>query len=124
MLLFVFRDKNKIFTKVKWRVLKNEDIADTYALVRDKGDPKTIVFQQTLPYFQRSIEMNVKKDLGGKVKNYQICLLAKDSKGRNRGFYKEQCADLDKNKRSDSSKLHYAGNNVILCLVLSLLLFV
>lgn len=104
--------------KLKWRVLKNEDIADLKVIIRDKANPNNIIYEKILPYFKRSIEIDTKTTIKQNG-NFQICLIAKDSKDINRGFYKEQCKEMN-NKSSDSNKIYV--NNVI-CFVLAILLY-
>lgn len=93
----VSKKKNQL--KVKWRVMKQDDIADTGAFIRNLRDPLDIVFQTTLPYFKRGLEVDldsaIKKDTL-KQESYQICIVAKTSKNALRKFYPEQCRDLDK----------------------------
>ncbi|KAJ8943742.1 hypothetical protein NQ314_009660 [Rhamnusium bicolor] len=89
--------EKKGIIKVKWRVMKHSDIADTNLFIRDVKDPQNIVFQTTLPYIKRTLEIDTTGSLGKKLKEraeYQICLLAKDSKNYVRNFYQEQCKYL------------------------------
>ncbi|KAJ8958595.1 hypothetical protein NQ318_016316 [Aromia moschata] len=107
--------RKKGIIKVKWRVMKNFDIADTDIFIRDIKDPRNIVFQTTLPYFKRSLEIDITGGLGKKLSNpeeYQICLLAKESKNFVRGYYEEQCRILSETV-SDG---YLAASNFILIL--------
>lgn len=78
--------------------MKNADIADTYIFLRNIHQPsdKQIVYQVTLPYFKRSLEItapgNITDDKD--VADYELCLLARNSNGLVRRFYKEQCKNL------------------------------
>lgn len=78
--------------------MRNEDIADPYIVVRNIKDPGRLAYEVTLPYFKRSLEIDVSGKLGEKkLKNdteYQICLLARDSKTFVRALQKEQCREL------------------------------
>ncbi|XP_022909438.2 protein artichoke [Onthophagus taurus] len=79
--------------RVKWRVMKNEDIGDTYLVVRKTNSPSTVVFEATVPYFQRSFMFDNKwtrKFLGERIEN-EVCLIALDSKSIVRNLYQEQC---------------------------------
>lgn len=106
--------------RIKWRVLKNDDIGDTFVIIRDTNDTNRIIYQKTLPYFKRALEIHLKNELNidvNKMKheNYQICLIAKDSKNENRGFYKEQCKTINNN--SNDSTIIYPN-----CVIYYLLL--
>lgn len=92
----VSKKKNQL--KVKWRVMKQEDIADTSAFIRNLRDPLDIVFQTTLPYVKRVLEVDLDSAIKdtSKQESYQICIVAKTSKNAVRKFYPEQCRDLDK----------------------------
>lgn len=82
---------------MKWRVLKQADIADTDIIIRDISDVRNVIFRNTVPYFKRSWEINLSQEFDKKLKNdasYQICLLARDSQGFVRSFFQEQCKDL------------------------------
>ncbi|CAG9813618.1 unnamed protein product [Phaedon cochleariae] len=91
--------KNNIF-KIKWRVMKESDIGDTEIFIRENVNAAVdVVFHATLPYFKRSLDIDISKDFDKSVKNVkglQICLLAKNSLGNVRSFYEEQCKDLSK----------------------------
>lgn len=120
-----FRQKNRL--KLKWRVIKNEDIADPYVVVRSKIDPNNIVYETTLPYFKRSIDIdltNTNKNgslpATGKAE-FQICLLAKDSKTFVKKFYQSQCRDLDNSLGSGSVLSKQTSLLLILLFTLSLL---
>lgn len=80
--------------------MKNEDIADPYIVVRNIKDPRRLAYEVTLPYFKRSLEIDVLGKLKEKkLENdteYQICLLARDSKTFVRALQKEQCRELPK----------------------------
>lgn len=79
--------------------MRNDDIADPYVVVRNIKNPRSIVYEVTLPYFKRSLEIDIAANLmrqKGNDTEYQICLLARDSKTFIRGFHKEQCRDLPK----------------------------
>ncbi|XP_050295565.1 toll-like receptor 3 [Anthonomus grandis grandis] len=102
-----FRELNlkKGVLKIKWRIMKHVDIADMSVFIRNVQDPLDIPFRETLPYFKRTLEV----DLNGKLKKneeneeekkYQVCVLAHTSKNVLRKFYPEQCRDLDKMLRS------------------------
>ncbi|XP_063905507.1 protein artichoke isoform X1 [Zophobas morio] len=111
--------KNKL--KVKWRVLRNDDIADPYVVVRNIKDPRSIAYEVTLPYFKRSLEIDVGANLTrqkGNDTEYQICLLARDSKTFIRGFHKEQC------KPFPNSDTRGRANHVILTTVILFISFV
>lgn len=77
--------------------MKHSDIADTTVFIRDVKDPQNVVFQETLPYLKRTLEIDTTGRLGKKLKvatDYQICLIAKDSNNFARKLYGEQCKDL------------------------------
>lgn len=106
--------------RIKWRVLKNDDIADTFVIIRNRTDSNKIIYQKTLPYFKRALEIHLKNELNIDINQingdyYQICLIAKDSKNINRGFFKEQCKSI--NDQSNDSILIYP-NYVIYYLLL------
>lgn len=76
---------------------KNEDIADPYVVIRNKNKQDDVAYEVTLPYFKRKLEIDLKSNLSRRIEGeeeYQICLLAKDSKTFVRRFYAEQCRDL------------------------------
>ncbi|CAH1183023.1 unnamed protein product [Ceutorhynchus assimilis] len=86
----------KSVLKLKWRVMKPDDIADTSVFVRQVQNPANVVFQVTLPYYKRQLEIDIKEKLAMKeLHDYQICILAKTSRSGFRKFYPEQCRDLD-----------------------------
>ncbi|XP_066142674.1 chaoptin [Euwallacea fornicatus] len=116
----------KNMLKAKWRVMKQDDIADTSLFIRNIQNPLDIVFQTTLPYFKRVLEV----DLGQTIKanetlvekSYQICIVAKTSKDSVRKFYPEQCRDLDKGAVSGCRSLLYPANSRLLVVVAVVLL--
>ncbi|XP_060534843.1 toll-like receptor Tollo isoform X1 [Cylas formicarius] len=99
----------KNMLRMKWRVMKNEDIADVYLVVRNANSPLEVLYQTTLSYSQRKFETVVADQLRSNDvlhNTYQLCLLAKNSKDAVRKFYGEQCRDLD------GSALSGGGNRV------------
>ncbi|CAH0550427.1 unnamed protein product [Brassicogethes aeneus] len=110
--------------KILWRVMKNADIADTYVFIRNVQNPENVVFETTLPYFKRKLEIPVPGNLTEETKlgrEYQICLLAKDSKTFVRKFYAEQCRDLSDTFKSSAPGTFYPSNlllTVLLCVIL------
>lgn len=100
--------------------MKNEDIADTFVIIRDVKDYKKLIYQNTLPYFRRALEIHLKNevniDINDSKNKYEICLIAKDSRNSNRGFYKEQCKEI-KNKSNAASKIYF--DNVICILLIA-----
>lgn len=99
--------------------MKHSDIADTEIFIRDTTVTQNIIFQKTIPYFKRVLEINSAKDFDTKLKNdvsYQICLLAKDSKNVVRHFYQEQCKDLSSTFSAANSISN--GHNVYITVVL------
>lgn len=85
---------------MKWRVVRNDDIADPYIVVRNIKDPGNIAYEVTLPYFERSFQIDMAANITRRKRNdaeYQVCLLARDSKTFIRGFHMEQCKSLPKN---------------------------
>nr|XP_023012445.1 toll-like receptor 7 [Leptinotarsa decemlineata] len=82
--------------KVKWRVMKESDIADTEVIIRDMMNAQNLVFKATIPYFKRSLEIDSNKNFRKEIKTggYQICLLAKNSYNVINNFYEQQCKDL------------------------------
>ncbi|XP_018576955.1 protein artichoke [Anoplophora glabripennis] len=116
--------KKGIF-KVKWRVMKHSDIADTTVFIRDVKNPQDIVFQATLPYFKRSLEIDTTGKLGKKLQEateHQICLVARDSKNFAKTFYQDQCKDL-RETISGAPKYQQGVNFVCSFLLLHLLLY-
>ena len=102
-------------------MLRNDDIADPYVVVRNIKDPRSIAYEVTLPYFKRSLEIDVGANLTrqkGNDTEYQICLLARDSKTFIRGFHKEQC------KPFPNSDTRGKANHVILTTVILFISFV
>lgn len=98
--------------------MKHDDIADTSIFIRDVKNPADLVFQTTLPYFQRVLEADVRQMLKSdknSTKTYQICLLAKTSKNKARKFYPEQCREL--NKSFTSSGNAFNANYLLLSFV-------
>lgn len=98
--------------------MKHDDIADTSIFIRDVKNPADLIFQTTLPYFQRVLEADVRQMLKSdknSTKTYQICLLAKTSKNKARKFYPEQCREL--NKSFTSSGNAFKANYLLLSLV-------
>lgn len=94
---------------MKWLVAKNEDIADTTVLLQDVKNPENVPFENTLPYFMRKLEFdlnaNITKQIQrGKV-DYQVCLLAKNSKDAIRGYYSQQCRQIPRSLRSGAGKI-------------------
>ncbi|XP_030759456.1 protein artichoke [Sitophilus oryzae] len=87
----------KNILRVKWRILKHDDIADTAVYIRQSNNSVNIPFQASLPYFQRVLEIDVKNkskinlDSGT---DYEICVLAKTSRNFLRKFYPDQCRNL------------------------------
>lgn len=105
---------------VRWRVMKNDDIADAYVFIRNVKMPQKVVFEATLPYFKRKLETIVPGNLSEDLKlgaEYQICLLAKDSKTFVRGIYQEQCRDLSETFKSSTTS--YKSNLEVLLLIVS-----
>ncbi|XP_048523505.1 protein artichoke [Dendroctonus ponderosae] len=103
--------------KLKWRVMKQNDIADTSVFIRDSKNPLDIVYQITLPYFKRTLEVDLKaiKSKDMPVKSYHVCLVSKTSRNGVRKFYPEQCRELDGSSATgDISKV----NNCLLLLAL------
>lgn len=104
--------------KLKWRVMKQNDIADTSVFIRDSKNPLDIVYQITLPYFKRTLEVDLKAIKSKEkmpVKSYHVCLVSKTSRNGVRKFYPEQCRELDGSSATgDISK----ANNFLLLLAL------
>lgn len=97
---------------MKWRVVKNDDIADVYLVVRKLKNPSSYIYETTLPYNQRSFELN--KTLTTKLqatgREYHVCLIALDSKASVKNLYPPQCKDI-----TQSGQV-YVKNYVILTL--------
>lgn len=78
----------------------NEDIADPYIIIRDTSNPVATVYETTLPYFQRSLEIDTTGKIGQDIEHaggtVQICLLAKNSKTDVRAWHGKQCRDVPK----------------------------
>ncbi|KAK9884049.1 hypothetical protein WA026_004986 [Henosepilachna vigintioctopunctata] len=111
---------NKI--TLKWRVMKrNTDIADTYVVLRnlksDKGTLPKPLFETTIEYFKRSIDINVdnelKKQLNGTC-DVQLCILGSTSQQSIRSFYQSQCKGICTLKSKSSAPLMSRNNHVII----------
>lgn len=108
---------------MKWYVTSNEDIADPYIIIRDTSNPGEVVYETTLPYFRRSLEIDTKGKLGDDIEHagggVQICLLAKDSKTDVRAWHGKQCKEIPKQAAltSASSPLH--GNIIVFVMILA-----
>lgn len=85
---------------------KNVDIADTYVVIRDVNRPQKALYTKTLPYFQRSVDINIVGEKLDEIKagvdDYEICVLARNSKAIVRGFYKRQCRNIPANLASSA----------------------
>lgn len=117
-----FRNKKRI--KLKWLVFKNADIADTRILLQDKNKPENLLYETTQPYFTRSLEIDISGNISRQIQKsrteYQLCLLATDSKTFTRPFYTQQCKEIPWNLRNVGSRT--GSNYVIISLVLFVLL--
>ncbi|XP_017768365.1 PREDICTED: insulin-like growth factor-binding protein complex acid labile subunit isoform X1 [Nicrophorus vespilloides] len=86
--------------KVKWLVVKNEDIGDPYIIIQNTRQPDKLLYENTLPYFKRSVEIDVANLSASEevapldFSEFQLCVLARDSRAFVRNNYKEQCKDL------------------------------
>ncbi|GJQ76084.1 hypothetical protein Trydic_g1836 [Trypoxylus dichotomus] len=100
-----FRVKEKKL-KMKWRVLKNDDIADTYVVIRNIKNPSLYIYETTLPYTQRSFELNntLTTKLQATGRKYHVCIIALDSKTSVKSLYPPQCRDI-----TQSSSKHIAS---------------
>lgn len=91
------------------------DIADTRVVLQDKKKPENILYETTLPYFKRSLEIDIGTNLTRQIQKgrteYQICLLATDSKTFVRGLYNQQCKPIPRNLKSAAAK---TGSNYVL----------
>lgn len=109
----IFRKKDKIY--LKWYVTNNEDIADPYIIIRDTANPQYTVYETTLPYFKRSLEIptkgNLSKDIRNSKGDIEICLLARDSKTDVRGWNKHQCKDIPRKSALTSGVSREVGNS-------------
>lgn len=104
----------------------NEDIADPYIIIRDTANPQYTVYETTLPYFKRSLEIptkgNLYKDIQNSKGDIEICLLARDSKTDVRGWNKHQCKDIPRKSALTSGVSRGLGNSfTVLCGLLVLL---
>ncbi|KAF2906149.1 hypothetical protein ILUMI_00029 [Ignelater luminosus] len=89
----------KTILKIAWGVVKNDDIADPFVVIRDIKNPQNTIFSRTLPYFKRKLEVDIVKENITHLKNskrgeYEICILARNSKASVRSLYKDQCKDI------------------------------
>ncbi|XP_018333196.1 toll-like receptor 7 isoform X1 [Agrilus planipennis] len=74
---------------LRWRILKNEDIANSRIIIKKRNDPLMVVYEEEVPYYQRKIIVPSKYlQFNDET---EICILAKDSRGLLRGFYEQQC---------------------------------
>ncbi|KAL3286627.1 hypothetical protein HHI36_001126 [Cryptolaemus montrouzieri] len=90
---------NKV--SIRWRVMKrNTDIADTYVVIRklkeESNSPQKPIYEKTLQYSKRSIDIDIQGDLKEKLNlnntcNIQVCILGSTSQQIIRSFYSSQC---------------------------------
>lgn len=95
--------------KIAWGVVKNDDIADPFVVIRDIRSQNT-VFSRTLPYFKRKLEVDIVKENMTNLKNskrgeYEICVLARNSKALVRSFYRDQCRDISDQVAAGASRV-------------------
>ncbi|KRT84170.1 hypothetical protein AMK59_2417, partial [Oryctes borbonicus] len=82
--------------KMRWRVVKNDDIADTYVVIRNIKNPSLYIYETMLPYTQRSFELNntLTSKLQATGRKYHVCIIALDSKASVKSLYQPQCRDI------------------------------
>ncbi|XP_031345757.1 chondroadherin-like protein [Photinus pyralis] len=105
---------------VSWSVIKNEDIADPYVVIRGIKNAKDALYAKTLPYFQRKLELNIFKENLAKIKSsrrdYEICVVARNSLDNVRNFFQNQCRGLD----TTNGTARYVSWNIYFIFVLLL----
>lgn len=106
--------------------MKNDDIADPYVVIRNLKDAqKSAVYEATLPYFKRSLEIDIVSNLtrpsGKKGVEYQLCVLARDSKTFIRGFNGEQCRVLPNSSGANRPYFVYSSNITTIIIIILLL---
>lgn len=126
--------------KIKWLIVKNDDIADPYILVRSSKRPQEILYQKTVPYIQRSLEISVSElqakipragsgasntndnSTGNAQDDYEVCVLARDSRTAVRSLNKQQCRALPNIVTSSGSQLSQRYYSVIIVVVINVFL--
>lgn len=106
---------------MRWRVVKNDDIADTYVVIRNIKNPSLYIYETTLPYTQRSFELNttLTTQLQSAGRKYHVCIVALDSKDTVKSLQPSQCKDI-----TQSISAGIKGSNVVVSVMLFISVYV
>lgn len=107
--------------QLRWLVTRNEDIADTYVVIRDTVSQE-LAYEAVLPYFQRSAVIDLATTMfnTSTAANYQLCILAKDSNANVRFLYKSQCKVLGALLTNSAGKVTAGSVTIFFSVILSL----
>lgn len=122
-----YYSRRKNILKLLWSVVKNDDIADPYIFIREVKNPLNVLYSETIPYFKRKLEIDIGKgNLTKIIKNkadFEVCILARNSKAVVRKIFKQQCHDFASDKSGNRPLFNISAVYYVIILGLTLNFF-